>query len=236
MRKQGYYSFCTFQKGLSKAFLWISLGRFPKVQEYKSIFMVLDLFSKYVVFMPAPHEYLAKKAAKLLFNSMVKHFKMPKDIVSDKDSWLISRFQVELFKLLRTIMKFSTTNHPHTNRQIERVNAMLKEYLRHYMIAKNYLELMNIVQLCYNQHKSSTTMLSRFKIAIRYQPHIPLDVLARIQLGKSISPITYKFAKTQQKFLRKQEKSLEKASRHIKKYTNKETRLLEFQVGEIKLC
>lgn len=53
-------------------------------------------------------------------------------------------------------LKFSTGNHPQTNGQIERVNTMLEEYLRHYVMAtqQNWLELMDAAQLCYNLHRS----------------------------------------------------------------------------------
>lgn len=53
-------------------------------------------------------------------------------------------------------LKFSIGNHPQTNGQIERVNTMLEEYLRHYVMAtqQNWLELMDAAQLCYNLHRS----------------------------------------------------------------------------------
>ena len=64
--------------------------------------MVVDRFLKYVVFILAPHECLAEEAARLFFNNVVKHFRIPKDIVSDKDSRFPNRFWVELFKMMGT--------------------------------------------------------------------------------------------------------------------------------------
>ena len=59
---------------------------------------------------------------------------------------------MELFKLLGSELKFSTTNHSQTDRQTERINALLKEYLRHYVMTtqKNWVDLLDIAQLCYN--------------------------------------------------------------------------------------
>ena len=42
---------------------------------------------------------------------------------------------MELFKLLGLELKFSTINHPQTDDQPKRMNALLEEYLRHYVTA-----------------------------------------------------------------------------------------------------
>ena len=85
---------------------------FPKVRDFKSVFVVVDRFSKYVVFILAPEACPAEEAAKLFFSNVVKHFGLPKDIVSDRDARFTSRFWVELFKLLGSELKFFTANHP----------------------------------------------------------------------------------------------------------------------------
>ena len=85
---------------------------FPKVRECKSIFVVVDQFSKYSVFMAAPEACPAEEAANLFFSHVVKHFGWPKDIVSDRGARFTGRFWGELFKLLGSKLKFSTANHP----------------------------------------------------------------------------------------------------------------------------
>ena len=100
---------------------------FPKVRDFKSIFVVMDRFSKYFVFIPAPDACLAEEAAKLFFSHVVKHFGLPRDIISDRDAQFTGRFLVEF--------KFFTRNHPQTNGQTEKINVLLEEYLRHYVIA-----------------------------------------------------------------------------------------------------
>ena len=85
---------------------------FLKVEGYKTILVVVDRLSKYVVIIPMSYECLAEEAAKLFFNSMVKHFGMLEDIVSDRDARFTNKFWVELFKMLGTECKFSTANHP----------------------------------------------------------------------------------------------------------------------------
>ena len=130
------------------------ISGFPKVEGFGSILVVVDKFSKYVVFIPAPSECPAEEAARIFFSNIVMHFGMPKDIVSDRDTRFTGRFWVELFKIWVTECKFSTANHPQTDGQTERVNQMLEEYLRHYVTTAqtNWLELLEPTQLSYNLH------------------------------------------------------------------------------------
>ena len=74
--------------------------------EFRSVFVIVDRFSKYAVFVPAPDACLVEEAVKLFFNNVVKYFKLQKDIVSDSDARFTGKFQVELFKLLGSKLKF----------------------------------------------------------------------------------------------------------------------------------
>ena len=55
---------------------------FPKARECNSIFVVVDRFSKYSVFMAASEACPAEEATNLFFSHVVKHFDLPKDIIS----------------------------------------------------------------------------------------------------------------------------------------------------------
>ena len=75
--------------------LWQSISMdfitgFPKARECKSIFVVVDWFSKSLV--AAPEACPAEEATNLFFNHVVKHFGLPQDIVSDRDARFTGRF------------------------------------------------------------------------------------------------------------------------------------------------
>ncbi|RVX09200.1 hypothetical protein CK203_013766 [Vitis vinifera] len=108
---------------LAKFYYWPKMGE--DVQAYVKSYLVCQMdkikrkklqgcyrFSKYVVFILAPDACPAEEATKLFFSNVVKHFGLPKDIVSDRDARFTSRFWVELFKLLGSELKFFTANHP----------------------------------------------------------------------------------------------------------------------------
>ena len=62
------------------------IGGFPKVREFKYIFMIVDRLFKYVAFILTPHACPVKEVVRLFLNHVVKYFKLPKDIVSDFDA------------------------------------------------------------------------------------------------------------------------------------------------------
>ena len=105
----------------------------PKVKGTGSVFVVVNQFSKYAVFMAALSTCTAEVVANMFYKNVVKYFSLPEDIVSDRDSRFTSQFWTVLFWLLGSLLKFSTTNHPQTDGQIKRINAMLEDYLRHYV-------------------------------------------------------------------------------------------------------
>jgi len=52
------------------------------------------------------------------------------NIVSDRDSKFLSRFWQELPKAFGTMLKLSSSYHPETDGQIERINQILEDMLR----------------------------------------------------------------------------------------------------------
>ncbi|KAL0373602.1 UNVERIFIED_CONTAM: Transposon Ty3-I Gag-Pol polyprotein [Sesamum radiatum] len=127
---------------------------FPKVNGMASIFVV-DRFSRYGIFMAAPNACPAETAAELFFKNVTKYFGVPQDIVSDRDTRYTGRFWTAFFNMLGTELKFSTANHPQTDGQTERVNALLEDYLRHYVTAsqRNWVDSLDAAQFSYNLHK-----------------------------------------------------------------------------------
>ena len=136
---------------------WVSVSMdfivgFPKVDGMNTIMVVVDRFTKYAVFVAAPTVCTAEVAAELFYRNVVKYFGVPSNIISDRDVRFTGRFWTTLFNMMGTRLKFSTANHPQTDGQTERINALLEEYLRHYVTAmqRNWLELLDSAQFCYN--------------------------------------------------------------------------------------
>ena len=205
---------------------------FPDVKGCRSILVVVDRFSKYGVFIPAPNACPAEVAAELIMRNVVKYFGLPEDIISDRDSRFTGKFWTTLFNMLGSDLKFSTANHPQTDGQTERMNQLLEEYLRHYVTAsqRNWVELLDTAQFCYNIQQSSATGMSPAEIVFGRQPLTPHEVAK--QKSQGICPAAYRFARDKTELLELARDSLAKAQRRMKKYADKHRRDLEMSVGD----
>lgn len=62
------------------------ISGFLEVNKLTSVLVVVDRFSKYVVFVVAPSSCPLDVAAELFYKHVEKHFGLPLDIVSDRDA------------------------------------------------------------------------------------------------------------------------------------------------------
>jgi hypothetical protein len=76
------------------------------------------------------HPFTAHQVTSAVLNHVVKLHGLPNSIVSDRDRIFTSSFWKELFKLLDKKLLMSTSYHPQTDGQSERVNQCLEMYLR----------------------------------------------------------------------------------------------------------
>jgi hypothetical protein len=185
---------------------WVSVSmdfvsRFPEVKGYMAVMVVVDRFSKYVIFTLVTKSCTAKAAAEAFYRSVVKLFGVPMEIVSDRNARFTGNFWMCLFELLGSELKFSTANHPQTDGQTKRVNALLEEYLRHYVSAsqRNWLDLLDSAQLSYNLNRSSATGHSPFELAMGYQPLTPQEVALQHKEGPC--PAAYRFSCDKQEMI-----------------------------------
>jgi len=85
---------------------------------------------KGVILIPCSKELTALEAAKLHFDHMFKRFGIPEIIISDRDPLFVSKTYRGLMKLCGISQRISTTYHPETDGETERVNRELEVYLQ----------------------------------------------------------------------------------------------------------
>ena len=166
----------------------------PKLEDNGSIIVVVDRFSKYATFIAAPIDCTAEETTRLFLKHVVKYWGLPKYIINDRDPRFIGKFWTKLFKLMGLELRFSTSFHPQTDGQTERLNDLLKLYLRHFVSAnqKDWAQLLDIAQFSYNLQMSEATNKSPFKLVIGQQPLTP-HTLTIGYTGRSLT--TFKFTK-----------------------------------------
>ena len=160
------------------------------------------------MFIVKPSTYTMEVAADLSYRNMVKYFGLPEDIVSDRDLHFTGQFWIVLFGQLGSQLKFSTANHPQTNGQIERINVVLEDYLRHYVTAsqKSQMDLLDLAQFAYNLHNSSSTGMSPFQLAMGQQCLTPHEIVEQCSRGRC--PLAYIFAMAKQELMQEAQYSL----------------------------
>ena len=106
------------------------ITKLPLAQGYNSILVVVDKLTKMVYFIPTIEKILAKGLARLFRNNVWKLHRLSKSIISNRGLQFTAGLMKELNRMLEIESKISIAFHPQTNKQTERVNQELEQYLR----------------------------------------------------------------------------------------------------------
>ena len=97
-------------------------------QKYNSLFVVVDTFIKMCHLIPTTTNVKAEGVAKLYFEHIYRLHGLPKGIISDRDTKFTGAFWRALQKMVGTDLMMSTTDHPQTDGQSERMNRSVYRY------------------------------------------------------------------------------------------------------------
>ena len=131
-------------------------------RQHDPIMVVVDKLTKETHFIPVKSTHKTNDIANIFINEIFKLYGLPKAMVSNRDVKFTSNFWKGLFADLGTKLNFSIAYHPQTDGQTERVNQVLEDMLRMYVMDKptkwgeDYLHL---VEFAYNNgHQASLGM------------------------------------------------------------------------------
>lgn len=124
----------------------------PTVRGNDCIYIVVDRLTKFAHFFAIPTRYTTTHVAELFFREVFRLHWLPKNIVSDRDSRFMGGFWQELFRLVGTELTPSTSYHPQTDGQPERVNQWLEGYLMNYVTGqqRTWIRWLQLGEYCYN--------------------------------------------------------------------------------------
>jgi hypothetical protein len=106
----------------------VGLPRTPKGND--SVWVIVDRLTKVAHFVPVKTRYATEKLAELYVEHILRLHGAPRSIVSDRGPQFVSKFWQSFHKLMGTTLNYSTTFHPQTDGQTERVNQVLEDMLR----------------------------------------------------------------------------------------------------------
>ena len=138
----------------------------PDCDGYTQIWTIVDRFSKMAHFIPLKtgEDNATSVLAKTFLKEIWRLHGLPSDIVSDRDTRFGSKLWEELMSHLNVELHKSTSFHPQTDGQTERVNWIAEEYLRHYCSFQqdDWVELLPLGEYAYNSAIQESAKMSSF--------------------------------------------------------------------------
>ncbi|MBW0530971.1 hypothetical protein O181_070686 [Austropuccinia psidii MF-1] len=101
-------------------------------KSYNAFLFLVDRYSKTPMFLPFHKDDTAMDTAILIWNRVISHTGLLKNIISDRDPKFTSALWTNLHKLLGTRLSFSTAYHPQTDGQAERMIQTLENMIRRF--------------------------------------------------------------------------------------------------------
>jgi len=194
------------------------ITKLPLAQGYDSILVVVNRLTKMVHFIPTTEKTLVEVLAKLFRDNVWKLHGLPESIVSDRGPQFVAGLMKELNKMLGIKSKLSTAFHPQTNRQTERVNQELEQYLRMFIDHRQeqWPEWLGTTEFAYNNKAHSSTKTLPFKANYGQDPRIGFEGRKKERYAGA-----EKFVEKMKEIQEEVKVALGKAQADIKKYADR---------------
>jgi len=193
--------------------------------------VVVDRLTKIVYFIPTIEKTSAEGLARLFRDNVWKLHGLPKSIISDRGPQFAAGIIQKLNRILGIESKLSTVFHPQTDRQMERVNQELEQYLRMFIDHRQeqWPNWLGTAEFAYNNKIYSNTKTSPFRANYRQDPRMGFEMRRK---GKYEG--AEKFITKIKEIQEEAKAALGKAQEEMKKYTDrKRAEVNEYKVGDL---
>ena len=121
-------------------------------KKHDIVWVIIDRLIKSAHFIPVRIDYSMDRLAELYVDEIIRMHGVPLSIVLDRDLRFTSRFWKELQLALGTRLNFSTTFHPQTDGQSERLIQVLEDMLRGYVMkfTRSWDRYVPLMEFSYN--------------------------------------------------------------------------------------
>jgi hypothetical protein len=139
--------------------------------------VMVDKLSKFSHFIPFKLTCKEIDISNIFMKDIFILHSMPKDIVSDRDTKFTSSFWKSLIPGFETKLLFNTTCHPQTNGNIERLNQILEDMLRMYVMhqPKKWEYYLPLVEFFYKNGYEESRKMSPFEAFYDRQCKTPVS-------------------------------------------------------------
>jgi hypothetical protein len=134
-------------------------------KQHNSIMVVVDKLTKASHFIPMKLTHKEANISYIYMREIARLHGVPKTIVSDRHPKFKSNFWNGLFKGFGTNMNFSIAYHPESNGKTKRVNQVIEDMLRMYVMDKpsKWKDYLHLVEFSYNNGYQESLNMSPFE-------------------------------------------------------------------------
>ena len=152
--------------------------KLPVSKDHDSILVVCDRFSKMSHFVVTTEKTTAEGLARLFRDNVWKLHGLPESVILDKGPQFATGMTKELNKMLGIETKLSTAYHPETDRQMERTNQELEQYLRMYVNHRqnNWAKWLVTAEFAFNNKVHTATKMSLFQVNYERKLRMGFDI------------------------------------------------------------
>jgi hypothetical protein len=199
-------------------------------RQHDSIMVVVDKLKKDAHFVPVKMTHTTTNIAEIYMREIDRLHGIPKAIVSDRETKFTSNLWRGLFKGFGTNLNFSTTYHPQSDGKTERVNQVIEDMLRMYVMDKpsKWEDYLHLVEFSYNNGYQNSLKMTPFEALYGRKCNTPVSwdnptnrVVLRIEFLKDMEDQMVRI-----------KKNLKAAQDRQKIYADKNKTTREFKVGE----
>lgn len=194
------------------------------------ILVVVGRLSKACQFNGLSHPFTARGVAEAFARDVVKLHGVPKSIVTDRDPLFCESFWRELFKVVGTKLRMSSSYHPETDGQTEVLNRCLETYLR-FFIAEHrnkWAHWLPWAKYNFNTSFHNATGRTPFEAVYgRPPPTITQFIPCEVRVKAVDEDLLARDA-----ILRDLKLHLERAQQQMVHQANKHRRDVEYQIGD----
>jgi hypothetical protein len=150
----------------------------PKLtKQNDAIMVVVEKLSKAIHLIPIKSTCNAIYIASIFLKEIFRLHGMPKEIISDRDTKFTSNFWKYLFAGFEIKLLFSTSYHPQTNGQTNRLNQVLEDMLRMHVMhhPKKWEDYLPLLEFSYNNGYKESLKMSPFEALYDRQCKIPIS-------------------------------------------------------------
>ena len=152
----------------------------------KNIMIIVNCLFKEVYY-EVINNLTSLRVAQIYYSQMWKNTDLSDTIVSDCDTQFVNSFWDQLCKWLNIKTNLFTAFHPQTDSQTERVNSVMKQYLRTYCIylQDDWVMWLLSAEFAVNNHWSESIQCTLFFTNCEY--HLKMRLKSKQKLSESLS-------------------------------------------------